>query len=270
MKNSIKKISISLMAGTVILGSVGSVNAQTLNYNTKCDISKLPSNNKFVYYLKNNKNDNCPNKTPNKPNTNDQNQKPSKPNTNDQNQKPCKPNTNDQAQKPSKPDTSDQTQKPNKPDTNDQTQKPSKPDTSTPTENNQDQSTPSNVSSIESEVVRLVNVERSKQGLAPLKMSAELSKVARTKSQDMADKNYFSHTSPTYGSPFDMMKQFGIKYNTAGENIAKGYDSAQSVVTGWMNSPGHRANILSSNFGTIGVGYVEKNGTTYWTQMFTN
>ena len=246
MKNSIKKISISLMAGTVILGSVGSVNAQTLNYKTKCDISKLPSNNKFVYYLKNNKNNNCPNKTPNKPSTNDQNQKPSNPNTNDQNQKPSNPNTNDQNQKPSNPDTS------------------------APTENNQDQSTPSNVSSIESEVVRLVNAERSKQGLSPLKMSAELSKVARTKSQDMADKNYFSHTSPTYGSPFDMMKQFGIKYNTAGENIAKGYDSAQSVVTGWMNSPGHRANILSPNFGTIGVGYVEKNGTTYWTQMFTN
>ena len=86
----------------------------------------------------------------------------------------------------------------------------------------------------------------------------------------MADKNYFDHTSPTYGSPFDMMKKFGIKYNTAGENIAKGQTTAQSVMNSWMNSPGHRANILSSNFGKIGVGYVNKNGTTYWTQMFTN
>ena len=123
---------------------------------------------------------------------------------------------------------------------------------------------------METEVLRLVNIERSKQGLSPLKLSNELSNVARMKSQDMADKNYFSHTSPTYGSPFDMMKQFGITYTSAGENIAKGYASAQDVMNGWMNSPGHKANILSSNFGTLGVGYVNKGGTTYWTQMFTN
>ncbi len=123
---------------------------------------------------------------------------------------------------------------------------------------------------IELEVVRLVNEERKKAGLAPFTHSQELSRVARFKSQDMADKNYFSHNSPTYGDPFTMMKSFGINYRTAGENIAKGYQSAQSVVNGWMNSPGHRANILNPNFGTIGVGYVVKNGTTYWTQMFTN
>lgn len=123
---------------------------------------------------------------------------------------------------------------------------------------------------IELEVVKLVNEERKKAGLAPFTHSQELSKVARVKSQDMADKNYFSHNSPTYGDPFTMMKNFGINYRTAGENIAKGYQSPQSVVNGWMNSPGHRANILNPNFGTIGVGYVIKNGTTYWTQMFTN
>lgn len=124
--------------------------------------------------------------------------------------------------------------------------------------------------SIEMEVVRLVNIERQKAGLAPLAYSEELSKVARAKSQDMANKNYFSHNSPTYGDPFSMMKSFGIKYTTAGENIAKGYFSAESVVNGWMNSSGHRANILNPSFGTIGVGYVNANGTTYWTQMFTN
>lgn len=123
---------------------------------------------------------------------------------------------------------------------------------------------------IEKEVVRLVNIEREKAGLAPLTYSEELSKVARIKSQDMADKNYFSHTSPTYGNPFNMMKSFGIKYKTAGENIAKGYSSAKSVVDGWMNSSGHRANILNPSFGKIGVGYVKANGTTYWTQMFTD
>ena len=121
------------------------------------------------------------------------------------------------------------------------------------------------------EVVRLVNIERQKAGLTAFNPSAELSKVARTKSEDMAKNNYFSHTSPNYGSPFDMMKSFGIKYRTAGENIAKGYHTAESVVRGWMNSSGHRANILNPNFETIGVGaYTNSNGTIYWTQMFTN
>ena len=124
----------------------------------------------------------------------------------------------------------------------------------------------STVTSYESEVVRLVNIEREKNGLKPLTMNWELSRVARYKSQDMLDKGYFSHTSPTYGSPFNMMKNFGISYRTAGENIAKGYATPQAVVTGWMNSSGHRANILNSSFTQIGVGYVAKGN--YWTQMF--
>lgn len=118
----------------------------------------------------------------------------------------------------------------------------------------------------EAEVVRLVNVERAKQGLAPLKQDWQLSRVARYKSQDMRDLGYFSHTSPTYGSPFDMMRSFGISYRTAGENIAKGYSSPEAVVKGWMNSPGHRANILHSSYTHIGVGYVASGN--YWTQMF--
>lgn len=126
------------------------------------------------------------------------------------------------------------------------------------------------VSAIEKEVVRLVNVERQKNGLNPLELDAELSKVARAKSQDMATKGYFSHTSPTYGSPFDMMKNFGIKYSTAGENIAMGQPTAEAVVKAWMNSEGHRANILNKNFTKIGVGYYKgSNGSPYWTQMFT-
>lgn len=124
--------------------------------------------------------------------------------------------------------------------------------------------------SIETEVLRLVNIERTKAGLKQFKMSSELSKVARIKSQDMADNKYFSHTSPTYGSAFDMMDRWGINFNTAGENIAMGYSGAQSVVNGWMNSPAHRDNILNGRFNTLGVGYVKQNGTTYWTQMFTN
>lgn len=123
--------------------------------------------------------------------------------------------------------------------------------------------------SMESEVVTLVNKERAKYGLKPLTANWEVARVARYKSEDMRDKNYFSHTSPTYGSPFDMLKSFGIQYSYAGENIAAGQTTAQSVVTAWMNSEGHRKNILSSNFKEIGVGYA-KGGSYghYWTQMF--
>ncbi|MFY0760993.1 MULTISPECIES: SafA/ExsA family spore coat assembly protein [Metabacillus] len=123
--------------------------------------------------------------------------------------------------------------------------------------------------SMESEVVTLVNQERAKYGLKPLTANWEVARVAKYKSEDMRDKNYFSHTSPTYGSPFDMMKSFGIQYSYAGENIAAGQTTAKSVVTAWMNSEGHRKNILSSNFKEIGVGYA-KGGSYghYWTQMF--
>lgn len=122
------------------------------------------------------------------------------------------------------------------------------------------------VSNYEEEVVRLVNVERAKNGLSALETDWQLSRVARYKSQDMKDKNYFSHTSPTYGTPFQMMKSFGISYRYAGENIAKGQRTPQEVVTAWMNSSGHRANILNANYKKIGVGYVASGN--YWTQMF--
>lgn len=129
----------------------------------------------------------------------------------------------------------------------------------------------SGISSIEMEVIRLVNIERQKQGITPLVASSALSNVARKKSEDMAINNYFSHTSPTYGSSSNMMRTFGINSSYSGENIAKGQLSAQSVVRGWMNSSGHRDNIMNPSFKTIGVGYYQSsNGTNLWTQMFTN
>ncbi|HEY4552384.1 MAG TPA: CAP domain-containing protein, partial [Bacillaceae bacterium] len=103
-------------------------------------------------------------------------------------------------------------------------------------------------------------------GLAPLKVDLELSKVAREKSRDMSVNKYFDHNSPTYGSPFDMMKKFGITYRSAGENIAYGQRTPEEVVKAWMNSSGHRANILNSSFTHIGVGYVAEGN--YWTQQF--
>jgi len=121
----------------------------------------------------------------------------------------------------------------------------------------------------EDEVIRLINVERAKYGLAALSTNWELSRVARYKSQDMVNKNYFSHTSPTYGSPFTMMQNFGLKFSAAAENIAYGQRTAQEVVNAWMNSAGHRANILSAAYTHTGVGAAKKaNGTLYWTQMF--
>ena len=122
------------------------------------------------------------------------------------------------------------------------------------------------VRSFEQEVIRLVNEQRVKNGLNPLTENWELSRVARYKSQDMVDNRYFSHTSPTYGSPFQMIRDFGISFRRAGENIAYGQRTPQAVVTAWMNSSGHRANILNSSYTQIGVGYVADGN--YWTQMF--
>lgn len=122
------------------------------------------------------------------------------------------------------------------------------------------------VTAFESEVIRLVNEARAANGLQPLTANWELSRVARYKSQDMADRSYFSHTSPTYGSPFQMIRAFGLSFRTAGENIAYGQRTPQQVFQGWMNSSGHRANILSASYTQIGVGYVADGH--YWTQMF--
>jgi uncharacterized YkwD family protein len=120
----------------------------------------------------------------------------------------------------------------------------------------------------EQEMVRLVNAERSKRGLDPLKVDLELCNVARNKSQDMIDNSYFSHYSPTYGSPFEMLKNFGIKYIYAGENIA-GNAAVKNAHTALMNSEGHKKNILNANFTHIGIGI--KEGSKYgkiFTQMF--
>lgn len=126
-----------------------------------------------------------------------------------------------------------------------------------------------NIKVQENEVIRLVNVERAKYGLPALKANWELSRVARYKSQDMVNKGYFAHQSPTYGSPFTMMQSFGISYSSAGENIAKGQRTPAEVMNSWMSSPGHRSNILNASYTQIGVGLAkDKNGIACWTQMF--
>ncbi|WP_240343078.1 CAP domain-containing protein [Paenibacillus sp. ALJ109b] len=136
--------------------------------------------------------------------------------------------------------------------------------TGTTTGNTGNSGSESTQSDFAAQVVKLVNAERAKAGLGALASDALLDKVAVAKVKDMSNNNYFDHQSPTYGSPFDMMKQFGVTYSYAGENIAKGQKTPQEVVTAWMNSEGHRANILSKNFTKIGVGFY--NG--YWAQEF--
>ncbi|ASA22839.1 CAP domain-containing protein [Paenibacillus donghaensis] len=114
------------------------------------------------------------------------------------------------------------------------------------------------------QIVSLVNKERAAAGLSAVSGLDSLNKVAAAKATDMRANNYFSHTSPTYGSPFDMMASFGVTYRAAGENIAMGQRSAEEVMTAWMNSPGHRANILNKDFNYIGVGF----DNNYWVQEF--
>ncbi len=160
-----------------------------------------------------------------------------------------------------KPDT-----KPEVPDYDDSTPElpegDNTPDTETPEFPEQDLS--GAVTALEREAMELVNEKRSAYGLDALTLSSELSVKARIKSQEMKDLGYFSHTSPTYGSPFDMMKALGIRYYSAGENIAMGYRSAEAVVSAWMNSTSHRENILSDRYTTMGIGYADG----YWTQWF--
>lgn len=125
------------------------------------------------------------------------------------------------------------------------------------------------LSEYEQEVVNLVNNEREKHKLQPLVIDSKVSKLARQKSEDMRDNNYYDHTSPTYGKPCDHMRKEKVKFGYCGENIAAGQKTPQDVMGAWMNSEGHRENILNPNYTHIGVGYAEGGHyETYWTQQF--
>ena len=212
-----------------------------------------------------------PESTPNNPSTTPQQKPESTPNT---------PSTTPQQKPESTPSTPSTTPQqkpestPSTPSTTPQQKPESTPSTPSTNPEQKPESTPeqkpsTDFSSYQQQVLDLVNAERTKRGISALTLDSNLSSVATKKSQDMVNKNYFDHTSPTYGSPFDMMKQFGISYRTAGENIAKGQKTPQEVVTAWMNSEGHRKNILNPNFTNLGVGIAkDSKGTTYWTQMF--
>lgn len=118
------------------------------------------------------------------------------------------------------------------------------------------------------QILDLVNEQRVAAGVSELTLSTDVSSVAQVKADDMAQNGYFDHNSPTYGSPFDMLTSFGVSYRTAGENIAKGQQTAEAVMNAWMNSSGHKENILNSSYKQLGVGYSANNGSPVWVQMF--
>lgn len=121
-----------------------------------------------------------------------------------------------------------------------------------------DKETSSELTEDEKEVFNLINKQRNNNGLSSLKIDDEVQNVARIKAKDMVDNNYFSHNSPIYGSPFDMLKSFKVSYKSAAENIA-GNSTNSGAVNAWMNSSGHKANILNSSYNYTGVAVVKSN-----------
>ena len=235
--------------------------------NTKYKFSAKP-NCSVKPELKPDKDNSCKDKNHNDKNCNYSN----KPDYNNNSVSTNKPNNNiPESNKPEDNNNSGSTDKPdnNKPESNKPEDNNNSDSTNKPDDNNNSGSTSESFSAYQKEVVDLVNIERAKAGLNPLTLDSSISNVATKKSQDMIDNNYFSHNSPTYGSPFDMLKKFGISYKTAGENIAMGQKTPKEVVNAWMNSEGHRKNIMNPNFSKIGVGVAQKSGgSIYWTQIF--
>ncbi|AXU83886.1 TPA: sporulation protein [Clostridioides difficile] len=235
--------------------------------NTKYKFSAKP-NCSVKPELKPDKDNSCKDKNHNDKNCNNTN-KPEDNNNSDSTNKPD--NNKPESNKPEDNNNSGSTDKPdnNKPESNKPEDNNNSDSTNKPDDNNNSGSTSESFSAYQKEVVDLVNIERAKAGLNPLTLDSSISNVATKKSQDMIDNNYFSHNSPTYGSPFDMLKKFGISYKTAGENIAMGQKTPKEVVNAWMNSEGHRKNIMNPNFSKIGVGVAQKSGgSIYWTQIF--
>jgi uncharacterized protein YkwD len=128
---------------------------------------------------------------------------------------------------------------------------------------------PSGISEYQAEVLRLVNVERAAVGLSPLEADLTLMQAAQIRADETVQ--LFSHTRPNGESCFTVLSELGISYRSCGENIAAGFSTPEQTVNQWMNSEGHRANILNPSFTHLGVGYVNRSGTqyrNYWTQMF--
>ncbi len=146
---------------------------------------------------------------------------------------------------------------------NSETENPSESNTTTTTATG---TTGTTESEYIAEVVRLVNEERAKEGLSALKTDSSVQAAAQVRAVETA--TLFSHTRPNGTSCFTALQEAGVTYSSAGENIAYGQQTPEAVVSAWMNSSGHRANILNSSYTTIGVGCYKSGNTYYWSQFF--
>ena len=174
-----------------------------------------------------------------------------------------KPETKPEEAPETKPEETPET----KPEQTPETKPEETPETQPEETPEQAPETDASLSAYAAEVVRLVNAERAKQGLAALQVDLTVARAAQVRAGEL--KSLFSHTRPNGTSCFTALKEAGVSYRSAGENIAYGQQTPAAVMNAWMNSEGHRANILNSGFTTIGVGYTVVNGTPYWTQFFT-
>ena len=143
---------------------------------------------------------------------------------------------------------------------------PQQPDDNRP-EQTPEQDNGSSQGDYASQVVALVNAERAKYGLSALKVDSRVQQAAQVRAAETVQS--FSHTRPNGSSFSTALTEAGVSYTRSGENIAYGQSTPQQVVQAWMNSSGHRANILNESFTTIGVGYTVSGGTAYWAQLFT-
>ncbi len=138
----------------------------------------------------------------------------------------------------------------------------SKPSTTSPVSGG------SKAAQYQAKVLAITNQERADAGCKALKLDSKLTKAAQSHSEDMAKNNYFDHNSQDGRSPFDRMSDAGYKFSAAAENIAMGQQTPAAVMDAWMNSPGHKANILNCDYTEMGLGYAVGNGSPYWTQDF--
>ena len=145
---------------------------------------------------------------------------------------------------------------------------PTKAPEATPTPSAAPTNNNTGISSYAAQVLQLINQERAKEGLSALTTNSTLQAAADKRAQEIVQS--FSHTRPDGSSFSTVLKEYGITYRAAGENIAYGQKTPQEVVTAWMNSSGHRANIMNANYGKVGIGVYQKNGVIYWSQEFTN
>ena len=184
-------------------------------------------------------------------------------------EEPAQPETPEEPQEPSQPETPEEPQEPSQPETPEEPQQPSQSETTPPKDNSGSETDSEiDVAAWEQEVFDLVNQIREENGLEPFVYNETLAETARAHSQDMIDRNFFDHTNPDGKSPFDRMRDNGLSFSMAAENIAAGQRTPEEVVESWMNSEGHRANILG-DCKELGVGLaLGGHYGYYWTQCF--